>query len=324
MTDRGFDLEGKVIVITGASSGIGRATALRFAAKKEHLVLASRGEAALKALATECRAKGARVTVVPTDVSDHAQVKELARTAGGRIDVWINDAGIGAYAPFTELPVRELKRLVDVNLLGVAYGSRVALKRMLEQDAGVLINLSSVLGEVPQPTAAAYAMTKAAVRSLSEALRSELRGSGVSVCTVLPEGIDTPFYRHAANHTGREIKATPPVTSADRVARAIVRLADHPWAETFVGNEGAILAAWHRITPRPAEAVMSGIAATAQFGNDGVTSSSGILFSATERDDATVSGGFHGTARTVRRGLLAGAAVVAGIAAFGMLRTRRS
>ncbi len=318
----------RTIVITGASSGIGRATALRFAKTGEHLVLASRGEEALQALADECRREGAKVKVVPTDVADHAQVKELASTPK-RIDVWINDAGVGAFAPFTELPVRELRRIVEVNLLGVAYGSREALKRMQEQGHGVPINLSSVLGEVPQPTAAAYAMTKAAIRSLSEALRSEMAPTKrIHVCTVLPEGIDTPFYRHAANHTGRAVKATPPVTSAGRVARAIVRLADHPRPETFVGRNGAILAAWHRLTPRPAEAAMAAITATAQFGDesdegdDGAAPSSGILFAATTPDDATVSGGFHGTARTARRRVIAAAALV-GIAALAIAGARR-
>src|SRR4051812_26628710 len=144
----------KVAVIVGASSGIGRATALRFARQGCRVVLASRGEEALNSLSSEIEEIGAEALVVPTDVTKWKQVRRLAEATVerfGRIDVWVNDAGVSVFAPFLEMPLDDFRRVIEVDLLGVVYGSRAALEVMTRQGSGTLINLSSIVVELTQP-----------------------------------------------------------------------------------------------------------------------------------------------------------------------------
>ena len=222
--------EDPVVVITGASSGIGRATALRFARKRARLVLAARSSDALEALAKECRKRGAKAIAVPTDVTDPEAVQALAARAVeefGRLDVWVNNAAVSVFGRITDVPLRDFQRVLDVNVSGYVHGARAALPQLREQGSGVLINVSSIVGEIAQPYTAAYSMSKAAVRALGVSIRSELRLDGITgikVCTVMPATIDTPFFQHAANYTGRQVVAMPPVYGPQRVACAIVKL----------------------------------------------------------------------------------------------------
>jgi len=221
-------IRNSVVVITGASSGIGRATALRFAAKGARLVLAARGAESLEEVARECRKRGAKAIAVPTDVTDVGQVEELAARAVqefGRLDVWVNNAAVGAFGLLTEIPPKDFQRVLDVNISGYVNGARAALPRLRAQASGALINVASIVSEIPLPYSAAYSISKAAVRALSVSLRSELAREGVAgveVCSVLPATIDTPFYQNAANYTGRRPMAMPPVYTAERVAKAVV------------------------------------------------------------------------------------------------------
>ena len=252
---RGVDLDGAVVVLTGASSGIGRAAARRFAEHGAHVVLASRGGESLEQAAQECRDAGSgRALAVPTDVADHDQVERLARRAYeelGRIDVWVNDAAVMAYGAIGDVPADVQRRIVEVNLLGTMHGSRAALPHLQREGRGVIINVASLYAKMTSPYVSAYATSKFGVLGFSEVLRQELKSDrGIHVCTVLPGSIDTPIFRHAANYTGREIRPVPPVASPERVARAIVRCAQHPRREVTVGQLHHVASWGHALVPR--------------------------------------------------------------------------
>ncbi len=253
-----------VVVITGAASGIGRATALEFARQGATLVLASRRTTALEDLARECERLGSpQAIAVPTDVSDEAAVQALGRAAierFGRIDVWVNNAAVTLFGRFEETPPEDYRRVIEVNLFGVIYGARTALKHFRAQGRGVLINVSSIVSSLPQPYTSAYSLTKAAIRSLGMSLRQELALDGsrdIHVCTVMPATIDTPFFQQAANYTGRAVRAMPPVLATDRVARAIVKLARKPRREVTVGSIGRQLRVIRALAPAAAERMMA-------------------------------------------------------------------
>ncbi|WP_309246948.1 SDR family oxidoreductase, partial [Streptomyces somaliensis] len=235
-------IKGLVVVVTGASSGIGRATALEFARRGASLVLAARGAEALEEVARECRAhRGARAVAQPTDVADEAAVAELARRAVreyGRIDAWVNAAAVAVLGAVEDVPADEVRRVFDVNVLGCVNGARAALPVMRRQGAGVLVDVASVLGLVSSPYNSAYTMSKHALLAFDGSLRQELRLAGergVHVCTVLPATVDTPFFHHLANRTGRRVRAMPPVYTPHRVARAIAGAVRRPRREVFVG-----------------------------------------------------------------------------------------
>ncbi|HEY0375168.1 MAG TPA: SDR family oxidoreductase [Amnibacterium sp.] len=323
--------EGRVVVLTGASSGIGRAAALRFAAKGDRLVLASRRGAVLEALAADCRAAGGDAIAVPTDVTDWAAVQALARAAVARfggIDVWVNDAAVSVFAPVAEVPLDEFRRVLDVDVMGYVHGARAALEVMIPARRGVIVDVSSIVGEVPQPYTAAYSMSKAAVRALGVSLRAELRLQelrDVHVTTVLPPTVDTPFFRHAANHTGRRVQAMPPVYSVDRVAAALVAAAGNPKDEIVIGRLGRAMVRRHRRTPRPIEAQMALMVETTHLSpTRPADDTSGILFEpAWDPADATATGGWAGRTRTAGRVVLAGALAATGAAvAAGRIRRR--
>jgi len=243
----------QVVVITGASSGIGRATAQAFARRGANLVLAARRAQMLEEAARECEALGGTAITVPTDVTDEAQVQALGRRAlerFGRIDVWFNNAGVGAFGRLESIPMDAWRRLIEINLFGYVHGARVALPQFKAQGRGVLVQNASIVGRTAKSDGTAYATSKFAIRGFSEALRQELLDQpGIHVCTVLPSVIDTPFFQHAANFSGRSVRAAPPVYTAEEVAETVVDLVERPRAEAIVGGFGKISAAQGLLAP---------------------------------------------------------------------------
>lgn len=228
-----------VIVITGASSGIGRATALAFAQQRARLVLAARGAETLERVAAQCARLGAQAIAVPTDVTDAKAVRALAGAAlrrFGGIDVWINNVGVGAVGRFEATPMEAHRRVIEANLLGHMHGAHAVLPHFRSQRSGVLINMISLGGWVATPYAGAYTASKFGLRGWSASLRAELSDlPGVHVCDVCPTFVDTPGLRHGANYTGRKLTPPPPLVDPDAVARAIVRLARRPRPTLWLG-----------------------------------------------------------------------------------------
>ncbi|MFT8245104.1 SDR family NAD(P)-dependent oxidoreductase [Roseomonas sp. BN140053] len=260
---------GRTFVVTGASSGLGRGVAVRLGSYGAKVVLAARRAAVLEEVAGDVRAAGGQALVVPTDVSRPEEVERLAAAAVerfGRIDVWINDAGVGVIGRFEEVPVEDHARVVDVNLKGVIFGSHAALRQFRRQGAGTLVNIASVEGRVPLAYHASYAATKHAVVGLGVTLNQELwlnGPAGIRVATVEPWAVDTPFWEHAANRSGGSPRAYR-MDGAEEVVDAIVWVSLHPRVEYAVGwkAEGAVFG--HRVWPRLTENLAGDMAHGAQ------------------------------------------------------------
>ncbi|PWK36409.1 SDR family oxidoreductase [Cupriavidus plantarum] len=224
------------VVITGASSGIGRATAERFARQGARLVLASRGEAALEVVCAECRRLGAQVIGVPTDVTDPRDMQDLADRAaafaashGGQIDVWVSNAGVGAAGAIEDTPAEAHEQIIRTNLLGYLLGARAVVPYFKKAGKGTLIQVLSLGAWSPTPMATSYTASKYGLRGFSEALRLELAPwPHIHVCDIFPMVVDSPGFAHGANYTGKVIKPPPPRADPRAVARAIVHAAHSP------------------------------------------------------------------------------------------------
>jgi NAD(P)-dependent dehydrogenase (short-subunit alcohol dehydrogenase family) len=257
---RSSKLRDSVAVITGASSGIGRATAHEFARRGATVVLAARRRDALDETLEECERLGGRGIVVPTDVSDREQVDRLASAAVDnydRLDVWVNNAAVSLFGRLEEIPPDAYERVIRTNLLGYVNGSRAALRQFREQGAGRLINVSSMVGHAGQPLVSAYVTSKWGIRGLTECLRMELADApNITATTISPASIDTPIFQHAGNFFGKPIKAMTPVYPPEQVAAAIVRAARSPRREVIVGNAGRMMALIRTLLPSLGERMM--------------------------------------------------------------------
>lgn len=258
------DLTGRVVVITGASSGFGRGMALKFSEAGAHVVLASRSMDALQELVLECEhVSTGSPLAVRTDVSVQNDVEALsARTLAeyGKIDMWINNAGVAAIGRFEEVPMADHVQVIHTNLLGTIFGSHVALRRFRARRVGTLVNIASALGKIPAPYYASYTAAKYGIVGLGAALRQELDEHNledVHVCTVMPMAMDTPFFDHAANFTGRQSVPIPPLYDPQMVVDAIFELAFSPVDEVIVGGAGKMMNALHHVFPGMVERMMS-------------------------------------------------------------------
>jgi NAD(P)-dependent dehydrogenase (short-subunit alcohol dehydrogenase family) len=253
-------LADKVVVITGASSGLGRELAVRFAREGCHVVLAARRAELLEAAAQACRAAGGTALPVVTDVTREDQMERLVAEAmqlRNRIDVWINNAGVTLFAPIEIGPFAEHQRVIETNVFGPMLAARAVLPIFKRQRFGVMINVGSILSKIGQPFVPSYVISKFALRGLSEALRTELAEEPhVHVCTILPYAMNTPHFQSAANRVGRPARAMAPAQAPEHVAAAIVELAKHPHRERHVPRIAALGLALHWLIPNVTERLL--------------------------------------------------------------------
>lgn len=268
MTNTPETVDGATVVITGASSGFGRGTALELARRGASVVLAARRTRVLDELEQEITLQGGQAIAVKCDVSSPGEVEHLCKRAVeqfGQIDVWINNVGVGALGYFWDIPTDVHARVVDVNLNGLIYGCHAALRQFMKQDGGTLINVGSVDSEVPLALQNTYAATKAAVLSLSRSLNEELRlaekGDRIRVATIMPWAVDTPWWIHAANYTGHAPRMAA-MDEPELIIAAIVEACTDPKEEMPVGYKAHASAFSHHMFPDLTERVSANLAAS--------------------------------------------------------------
>lgn len=253
----------QTIVLTGATSGIGLATARAAAARGAKLVLTARNADALHAVHDDLVATGAQVAWVAGDVADRATlqgVAELAIERFGGFDTWVNNAGVSIFGTISRTPIEDQRRLFETNYWGVVNGSLIAVEHFKTRPGGgALINVGSVLGDVAIPVQGAYSASKHAVKGFTHALRLELMGqrAPVSVSLIKPSSIDTPYKDHARNLTGMAVRNPPPVYGAALAAQTILYAAEHRARELTVGGAGQALAVLSAVAPFLAEPLLA-------------------------------------------------------------------
>jgi short-subunit dehydrogenase len=247
----------QVVVVTGASSGIGLGTAKLAAKKGAKVVLNARHEEALKEIVSEIRQAGGEAIYVAGDVADPQTSDQIASHAletFGRIDTWVNNAGVSTFGYLTEVPLEEQRRIFEVNFWGLIYGSLKAVS-VMKSPGGRIINMGSASSERSIAVQGIYSSSKHAVKAFTDALRLELEDLRlpVSVTLILPGPIHTPFLDHAENHLDREPSFPPPVYSTDVAAKATVECMESYHRHVFVGGGGKALSILETLSPRLAD-----------------------------------------------------------------------
>ncbi len=246
---------GQVVVVTGASGGIGRATATAFGARGAKVALLARGEAGLAGAARDVEAGGGQALVLPTDVADPAQIEAAAERVEselGPIDVWVNVAFTSVFSPFEKITPEEYKRVTEVNYLGFVYATMAALKRMTPRDAGTIVQVGSALAYRGIPLQTAYCGSKHAIQGFNEALRCELLHdkSNVHVTMVQMPAVNTPQFSWVINRLPRHAQPVPPIYQPEVAARGVLYAADHPHRrEYWVGGSTMGTLAANAIAP---------------------------------------------------------------------------
>lgn len=309
MAQRRGDGGRKVVVITGASSGIGRATALKLAKRGTSLVLAARDPSSLGEVADECARLGAATIPVPTDITDGSGSERLVEAAldrFGRIDVWIGAASVYGYGTFEQTPADVFDKIVETNLLGEAGSVRAVLPQFRRQRHGTLILIGSIYSKISTPYVSAYVASKAGLLGLANVLRQEmLKEKDIHICTVLPATIDTPIFQHAANYTGRTVHPLPPVVSPHRVARAITRLVFKPRRQLVVGRTQSLFIPFQSSLPRIYDRVSGPLMDTLALRGSDVAASAGTVFTS-DPPSNRISGGWRSWAARIAAGGLLG------------------
>lgn len=244
----------QVVAIVGASSGIGRETALQFAARGAKLVVSARSKTGLETLVEEIRSRGGEAVAVPADVTNFEQVQAIANKAVeqyGRLDTWVHAAATGILARFDQIEPEEFKRVIDVNLMGQVYGTMVALPHLKREGRGALIHLSSMEGRRSLPLQSPYCAAKHGVEGFLESLRVELQHEGIpiSVTSIKPSVINTPYYNKVQTKLGVKPTGIPPYYQASLVTEAILYVAEHPTRDFIVGDVGKVLDLLQRLSP---------------------------------------------------------------------------
>jgi NAD(P)-dependent dehydrogenase (short-subunit alcohol dehydrogenase family) len=258
-------IDQQVVVVVGANSGIGRATALLFGEKGARVVVSGRSKDELESLAGEIRRNGGQAIAMTADVADFQQMKGLADRVAethGRIDTWVHCAAVMLYAAFEQTSPEEFRRVTDVNLLGQIYGAKAAIPHIKDSGGGALIHVSSVEGRRSLPYQSAYAASKFGVTAFLDALRMELTEAGIpiSVTNVKPSGVNTPLYDKALTKLGVKPRPIPPIYQPEAVAWAILQAAARPMRDITVGGAGRSLVIANRLSPRLGDAVLMRLA----------------------------------------------------------------
>ena len=249
----------QVIVITGASSGIGLVTAKRAAGRGARVVLAARNETDLRAACDGIRRDGGRAVYVVADVTNYDDVRKVGDAAiaeFGRIDTWVNNAAVSMYGKTFEIPIEDMRRQMEVNFWGEVYGSREAVRHLRER-GGALINVASGLADRAIPLQGIYCAAKHAIKAFTDSLRMELEKEGIpiSVSLVKPASMDTPFFEKAKTYIGVEPQPIPPVYAPEIAADVVLRCAEKQTREVFAGG-AAELIMLARLAPRMADVYM--------------------------------------------------------------------
>jgi NAD(P)-dependent dehydrogenase (short-subunit alcohol dehydrogenase family) len=248
----GNQIRGATVVVTGATSGIGYETARAFAAAGANLVVAGRRQERLEELGGAITAAGGRALAVKTDVSEFAQVERLVKQAidrFGKLDVIVNNAGVGLAAAFTEMSLEEFRRLMDVNFWGVVHGCRAVVPAMQKQGRGTIINVASILGKRGMPFNTAYCASKFAVVGFSEALRTELAAANIAVSTICPGAVESEIWESAGNRLTSQIPDFPKYP-ASQLAQVIVNDARWPQPEIVLSLDAQAIDFFNTIAPR--------------------------------------------------------------------------
>jgi NAD(P)-dependent dehydrogenase (short-subunit alcohol dehydrogenase family) len=295
-------LREQVIVITGASSGIGLATARAAARRGARVVLAARNAAALDDIVHDIQEHGGEARAVVTDVSRREDIEALAAEAVrayGGFDTWVNNAGLSIFGRLEEVSDADHRRLFDVNFWGIVYGSTVALQH-LKRRGGALVNLGSVASDLAFPIQGMYAASKHAIKGFTDALRMELQeeGAPVSVTLIKPASIDTPFPEHAKNYMTRAPKLPPPVYDPADVAEAILYAAEHGPRDVYIGGGGKLMSALRKRVPAVTDWMGAAVLSKTQKAGVAGRDRNGALYEA-GRDGAVRGGSPHHVMRSL-------------------------
>ena len=275
-------LRDQTIVITGASSGIGLATAQSAAKQGARVVLAARNQDALAKIADEISQAGGEAAYVAADVANQDEVNHIADVAidrFGGFDTWVNDAGVGIYGTLDEISIEDARRVFDTNYWGAVHGSLIAVEH-LRNRGGALINVGSVASDNAIPYLGVYSASKHALRGFTDALRMELDivEAPISVTLIKPTSINTPFPHHAKNHEAREPQVPPPVYPPDEVAEAILYAACHPVRDIYVGSMARIMSSLGKHAPSAADWVSKTMMVPQEFRDEPARNPEGALF----------------------------------------------